>query len=150
MTTLLIASESSLFRFNLVTGEQWTLAALEAEKPDTRSNDGRADPQGGFWIGTMGKKAEPGMGAIWRFYRGELRKLFPGISIPNSICFTPDGRTAHFSDSAQRKVMRVALDAEGWPVGRAARSTWTSAPTRASRTARWSTRRATSGSRNGA
>lgn len=115
--TLLIASESSLFRYNLVTGEQWALAALEAERAETRSNDGRADPQGGFWIGTMGKKAEPGMGAIWRFYRGKLRKLYPGISIPNSISFTPDGRTAHFSDSAQRKVMRVALDAEGWPVG---------------------------------
>lgn len=114
---LLIASESSLFRYNLLTGEQWTVAALEAEKPNTRSNDGRADPQGGFWIGTMGKKAEPGIGAIWRFYRGRLKKLYPGISIPNSISFTPDGKTANFSDSAQRKVMRVALDAEGWPAG---------------------------------
>lgn len=115
--TLLIASESSLFRYNLVTGAQTAVAALEAERADTRSNDGRADPQGGFWIGTMGKKAEAGMGAIWRFHKGRLKKLYPGISIPNSICFTPDGRTAHFSDSAERKVMRVALDADGWPVG---------------------------------
>ncbi len=115
--TLLIASESSLFRYNLVTGTQRVLCALEDERPDIRSNDGRADPQGGFWIGTMGKNAEAGVGAIWRFYKGALRKLFPGISIPNSISFMPDGRTAHFSDSATRKVMRVALDAEGWPQG---------------------------------
>jgi len=32
----------------------------EAGNPITRSNDGRADPFGGFWIETMGKQAEPG------------------------------------------------------------------------------------------
>ena len=114
---LLIASESALFRFDLQSGERQQICALEAGNAQTRSNDGRADPQGGFWIGTMGKKAEAGAGSIYRYYRGELRRLYPGISIPNSMCFSPDGRTAHFSDSAQRKVMRVALDTQGWPVG---------------------------------
>jgi sugar lactone lactonase YvrE len=117
-STLLIASETALFRFDLTTGTRTDLCALEADRPDTRSNDGRADPQGGFWIGTMGKRAEPGAGAIYRFYRGELRCIFPGISIPNAICFPPDGRTAHFTDSPTRRVMRVALDAEGWPQGK--------------------------------
>lgn len=117
--SLVVASETALFRFDLDSGARSDLCALEADRGDTRSNDGRADPQGGFWIGTMGKTAEPGAGAIYRWFRGELRRLFPGISIPNSICFTPDGRTAHFSDSARRQVMRVALDGDGWPVGTA-------------------------------
>lgn len=114
---LLIASESRLFRFDLTTGKEETLVALEAENPTTRSNDGRADPMGGFWIGTMGKAAESGAGAIWRFYRGELRKLFPGITISNAISFPPDGRTACFTDTVTGRVMRVALDGEGWPKG---------------------------------
>jgi 2-dehydro-3-deoxyphosphogalactonate aldolase len=46
----------------LTTGSLETLCALEAENPLTRSNDGRADPQGGFWIGTMGKNAQPQRG----------------------------------------------------------------------------------------
>lgn len=114
---LLIASERALFRFNLETGEKTHVKSLEAETSATRSNDGRADPQGGFWIGTMGKAAEPGLGSIWRFYRGELRRLFPQISISNAICFSPDGRTAHFTDTDTARVMRVRLDADGWPVG---------------------------------
>lgn len=114
---LLIAGETGLFRFDLTSGTSEPLAALEADNLQTRSNDGRADPQGGFWIGTMGKKAETGAGAIYRYFRGELRKLFPSISIPNSMCFTPDGRTAQFADSPTRRVMRVSLDAQGWPVG---------------------------------
>ena len=112
---LLVACETGLFRLNLLTGDRFSVAS--AGTAATRSNDGRADRQGGFWFGTMGKKAEPGAGAIWRWYRGELRQLFPGISIPNSISFTPDGTAAHFSDTARAKVMKVALDSAGWPKG---------------------------------
>lgn len=116
-TELLIAGETSLFRFDLVSGAQSPVAALEPDKPQNRPNDGRADLEGGFWIGTMGKQAEKSAGAIYRFYRGEIRKLFDQISIPNAMCFTPDGKTAYFTDSMERKVMRTALDAEGWPQG---------------------------------
>ncbi len=112
---LLIAGERDLFLFDIETEELETLVELESDNRVTRSNDGRADPLGGFWIGTMGKKAEPGAGAIYRYYRGELRRLFGDITIPNAICFAPDGSFAHFADTATGRVMRVALDAEGWP-----------------------------------
>lgn len=116
---LLIAGERDLFLFDLETEEIETLAELEADDPGTRSNDGRADLQGGFWIGTMGKRGgdDPGRGSIWRWYRGELRRLYSGLTIPNSICFSPDGRFAHFSDTLTHRIQRVALDANGWPVG---------------------------------
>ena len=116
---LLIAGERDLFLFELESEEIETLVELEVDNPRTRSNDGRADRQGGFWIGTMGKRGgdDPGMGSIYRWYRGELRKLFGGLTIPNSICFAPDGRTAYFSDTVTQRINRVALDAAGWPVG---------------------------------
>ncbi len=112
---LLIASETGLSRFDLATGTREAVAATDA--PGTRSNDGRADRQGGFWFGTMGRRAETGAGAIWRWHRGTLRRLFSGISIPNAICFAPDGQTAHFTDTLTGKVMKVALDSAGWPSG---------------------------------
>ena len=114
---LLIASERALFTFDLVTQEQTHLCPLEAENAVTRSNDGRADPQGGFWIGTMGFNAEPGAGAIYRYYRGELRQLFGDITISNAICFAPDGTTAYFVDTPTGQIMQTALDADGWPKG---------------------------------
>lgn len=115
--TLLIASETDLFRFNLETNERERIASLEAQDGATRSNDGRADPFGGFWIGTMGRNAEPGAGALYRFFRGEVVQLREGVTIPNATCFAPDGRTAYFADTAEHVVRRVALDAEGWPNG---------------------------------
>lgn len=115
--TLLIASETALFAFDLMTGQRTDVAALDAENPKTRSNDGRADPQGGFWIGTMDKTGDERIGAIWRYYRGEMRQLYAPITIPNAICFTPDGGHAHFTDTRTGIVHRVALDAKGWPSG---------------------------------
>jgi len=114
---LLIATETDLRIFALSSGKSSSLCDLEADNSTTRSNDGRADPQGGFWIGTMGKKAQPHAGSIWRWYRGEMRRLYCGISITNSICFTPDGTSAFFADTATSRVMRVALNRNGWPIG---------------------------------
>ncbi|MEM6713103.1 MAG: SMP-30/gluconolactonase/LRE family protein [Pseudomonadota bacterium] len=117
-STLLVASETALWHFNIETGERAQIAALEADNLQTRSNDGRADPWGGFWIGTMGKKAEPGAGAIYRFYKGEVTRLFGSMTITNAIAFAPNKSAATFCDTVTGKVMRVALDAEtGLPSG---------------------------------
>ncbi|MFT4011947.1 MAG: SMP-30/gluconolactonase/LRE family protein [Paracoccus sp. (in: a-proteobacteria)] len=112
---LLIASATALLDFNLETGESRVLTPLEADNPRTRSNDGRTDPWGGFWIGTMALDAAPRQGAIYRFHRGELRRLHDRISIPNAICFAPDRSLAYFADTARQAVFRQTLDAEGWP-----------------------------------
>ncbi|WP_417722761.1 SMP-30/gluconolactonase/LRE family protein [Salipiger sp.] len=115
--TLLIATETGLIRFDPGTGRQERLADIERDNAVTRSNDGRADPMGGFWIGTMGKRAEPGAGAIYRFHGGEVRCLVEGVSIPNSICFREDGRLAYWADTAEQRIFRTPLDPDGWPEG---------------------------------
>ncbi|WP_071673346.1 SMP-30/gluconolactonase/LRE family protein [Nioella nitratireducens] len=115
---LLVATETDLLLVNVESGTQQHVAPLEADNPGTRSNDGRADPWGGFWIGTMGKGAEPGAGAIYRYFRGDVRRLFDGITITNAICFAPDGGYAHFADTKRGTVWRQRLsDKDGWPLG---------------------------------
>lgn len=115
--TLVIATSSALLKFTISTGESTHLIDLEADNSVTRCNDGRADNHGGFWIGTMGLEAEAGAGSIYRFYKGELRLLYPNLTIPNSICFSPDGTLAYYADTRDGCIMRQDLDAEGWPTG---------------------------------
>lgn len=117
METLILASESGLYRFELSSGARTLLVPLEADDPVTRSNDGRADPFGGFWIGTMGLNAEKGAGAIYRFFDGKLSRLYENLTITNAICFSPDGEFAYFTDTVTGKILRQPLDAQGWPVG---------------------------------
>jgi sugar lactone lactonase YvrE len=117
-TRLLIATETGLILFDLESGASEDVVPLENDNPGTRSNDGRADPWGGFWIGTMGKDAAEHAGAIYRYYKGEMRTLFPGIKIPNAICFATDGGCAYYTDTPTGIVMRQALSTDhGWPKG---------------------------------
>lgn len=115
--TLLLATETGLDRFDIGNGARRRLARIEADRPETRSNDGRADPWGGFWIGTMGKTAEPGAGALYRYFEGRVARLYTELTIPNAICFAPGGRRAYFADTPRQRVWTVPLDAQGWPAG---------------------------------
>ncbi|MEZ5687847.1 MAG: SMP-30/gluconolactonase/LRE family protein [Caenibius sp.] len=114
---LIVASASSLLRFDPTTGSRKVLLPLESDDSRTRSNDGRADRHGGFWVSTMGKGAEPGLGSIWRYFRGELRCLRKGLTIPNAICFSPDGALAYFADTAAYTLWCWQLGDDGWPQG---------------------------------
>lgn len=114
---LLLASESGLYDFDLRDASFRRLCNLEIDMPENRSNDGRADRLGGFWIGTMHKEAREGKGSIYRWFQGELRKLFDNITIPNALCFSQDGDYAYFADSPKQLVWKIPLDWQGWPKG---------------------------------
>lgn len=117
-TRLLMADSIGLHIFDLARETADQVAEIEADNTVTRSNDGRADPWGGFWIGTMGLNAEHQAGAIYRYYKGEVRQLFANVTIPNAICFSPSGGYALFTDTPTGKIMRQPLaDADGWPKG---------------------------------
>ncbi|MFH6783700.1 MULTISPECIES: SMP-30/gluconolactonase/LRE family protein [Methylobacterium] len=117
-STLLLGAEDGLYLRDVATGRMRLLTALEADRPETRSNDGRVHPSGALWLGTMGKGAEPGLGSIYWFFRGEIRTLFTGLTIPNAIAFTADGTGALFADSEAGTIWRVATDPEtGLPTG---------------------------------
>jgi sugar lactone lactonase YvrE len=114
----LLATENGLYVRDIADGGLTLLAPLEADNAATRSNDGRVHPCGALWIGTMGRRGEKGAGAIYRFYRGELLRLFANVTIPNAICFSPDGATAYFTDSREAILHRVAVDpANAMPTG---------------------------------
>ncbi|AMX04181.1 hypothetical protein A3224_10195 [Microbulbifer thermotolerans] len=115
---LLVACESGLNLFDVESGQKQLLCTLEPDIPSNRSNDGRADPWGGFWIGTMSKNGEAGCGNLYRWYRGTLRKLVEGLSVPNGLCFDRRRNLGYYADSAENLIYRLALDPDtGWPSG---------------------------------
>lgn len=114
----LIATETGLFVRDVATGMMTLHTPIEADNPLTRSNDSRVHPCGAFWVGTMAKDESKGAGAIYWFFKGELRRLFSDITVSNSICFSEDGTIAYYTDTATGLLMRVACDpVTGLPVG---------------------------------
>ena len=70
----LVFTETGLHVRDLRSGKLTLHTAIEADNPETRSNDARVHPSGAFWLGTMSKKAKAGAGAIYWFFKGELRR----------------------------------------------------------------------------
>lgn len=114
----LLATETGLLIRDRLSGQLDSIQPIEADNPVTRSNDARVHPSGAFWIGTMGKKAERQAGSIYWYRKGELQRLYTDITVPNSICFSPDGSLGYFVDSFAGNLFRVECDpANGLPTG---------------------------------
>ncbi|GAB5428261.1 MAG: SMP-30/gluconolactonase/LRE family protein [Devosia indica] len=116
--TLALASETGLKRFDMVTGETVHLVDIERDVPANRTNDSRVHPSGAFWIGTMVKDEGPKDGGVYHYRAGVLTKIISNAAIPNATCFSPDGRTAYWTDTPDQKILKCAVDPEtGMPVG---------------------------------
>ncbi|KQT46330.1 gluconolaconase [Aureimonas sp. Leaf454] len=114
----LLATEKGLYVREIATGRLTLHREIEAADDATRSNDARTHPSGAFWMGTMGKHAEEGRGAIYWYRAGEVRRLFGDITITNCICFSPSGDRGYFTDTKKGQILTLALDpATGLPQG---------------------------------
>jgi sugar lactone lactonase len=114
----LLVAEDGLYVRGTRTGALALHTPLEADNVATRANDSRVHPSGSFWIGTMAKDEALKAGAIYWFHKGEIRRLYEGITVPNSICFSVDGMTAYFTGKVGNVIHRVDCDAAtGLPIG---------------------------------
>lgn len=115
---LLLALASSLGTFDPGTGELVRLTAPAGADPAIRYNDGKCDRQGRFWAGTMNDRERRPDGVLYRYdpVRGSVPML-SGITIPNSLCWSPDDRTMYFADSFQATIFAFPFTPETGELG---------------------------------
>lgn len=103
---LLVGLEDGLYPFDPASGLGSRLVAVEADDERTRLNEGRADPAGRLWFGTMDKtgSGQP-IGSLYCLSADlTLRVARPRIGVPNAIDFSPDGRIFYFADTPTRTI----------------------------------------------
>jgi sugar lactone lactonase YvrE len=109
---LLLALRTGLVRFDLRSGAVTSLAGEPPYDPDTeRFNDGKADPQGRFWVGTIYEPREPANAALYRYDAGKLDRMADRISVSNGLAWSPDARTMYWADTQAHMIH--ALDFDG-------------------------------------
>jgi sugar lactone lactonase YvrE len=108
---LLLALRSGLERFDPATGDRRTVLARPPYDPKVeRFNDGKADPQGRFWVGTIYEPRDPPNAALYRYAEGDLERMAEGITVSNGLAWSPDARTMYWSDTKAH--VTYALDFE--------------------------------------
>jgi L-arabinonolactonase len=113
------AFENGFAQFTPSKGSFEMLAPISARGSHLRMNDGRVDRNGTFWAGTMVEHDPPpggDLGHLWRYNGGPSATPFlSDIRIPNSLCWSRDGRIMYFADSPRNMIW--AYDFDTTPVG---------------------------------
>jgi len=114
---LLAAMKSGIYLMDASFSLVQPLAAPEPELPGNRFNDGRCDRDGRFWSGTMMEAMREPLGALYRIGADRsCERKRTGITVPNSLAWSPDGRTMYFADSPRRTIWAFDYDrASGEP-----------------------------------
>lgn len=87
--------------------------AFEADNPQTRFNDGRVDPGGRFWAGTVIESMDKRVGSLFRYDpNGTCTRMVDKLICSNGLAFSPDGRIMYHSDSRQDYVWAWDYDRE--------------------------------------
>ena len=110
---LLAATASGIYHLDPATGAKTRVSAIEADRPETHFNDGKVDPAGRFWFGSIAVDRTSDV-------RGDLYSLEPdltvthrlaGVDNTNGMDWSPDGRTMYYIDSLTRQVTAYDYDA---------------------------------------
>ncbi|WP_326542817.1 SMP-30/gluconolactonase/LRE family protein [Pseudorhodoferax sp.] len=107
---LLLAMRDGLFRFERRSGERIRLAEPPYDAAEQRFNDGKADPQGRLWVGTIHEPREPAAAALYRWADGRLERVAGDVTVSNGLAWSPDGRRMYWSDTKAHRVDMLDFD----------------------------------------
>ena len=114
---LILGTSVGFVRLDLASGELSPIIDPEQDLPNNRFNDGKVDPEGRLWAGTMGMNEAPNVGSLYRLNRNlSAEKLFDQVSISNGMAWTSDHKTFYYIDSPTRRVDVFDCDMAGGSV----------------------------------
>jgi sugar lactone lactonase YvrE len=103
---LMLALRDGFGRLDEDSGKVELVAPVEAAVPTNRMNDGKCDPAGRFWAGTMATDEQaPGQGALYRLDADlKVHQMVTGITLSNGLDWSLDGRQMYYIDSKSHGV----------------------------------------------
>jgi sugar lactone lactonase YvrE len=107
---LLVARRDGLWRFAPGSGGIERLAPPPYDPAVQRFNDGRADPQGRFWAGTLHEPRDAPRAALYCWVGGRWQQRADGVTTGNGLAFSPDGRTLLWSDTPAHTIHAFDFD----------------------------------------
>jgi len=111
---VILALENGFHSLDLETEELTLIVHPEEDQPFNRFNDGKCDPKGRLFAGTMenlesGKK----LGSLYCLdENGKVTKLLGEIGVSNGLAWSSDAKTLYYIDSPTRAVDAFDFDIE--------------------------------------
>ncbi len=110
---LMLAVYEGFATFDLETQRLNVVNNPEADLPHNRFNDGKCDPTGRFWAGTMAYENPSTQGSLYRLDTDlSVHKMVENIGISNGIVWSLDHHTMYYIDSLAYSVRAYDYDLE--------------------------------------
>lgn len=108
---LIAALKSGLKLIDRSTGVVKPFCEPEAGIPGNRFNDGKCDPAGRFWIGSMSLEEKPSEGNLYMVEKnGKYTNRVSGVSVSNGLAWSADHSIFYYIDTPTFRVMRYDYD----------------------------------------
>lgn len=108
---LLLATRSGFHFFDRETGEK-SLILNPAENTERfRFNDGKCDPKGRFWAGTLSYDLEEGAGSLYCLHSDlQVESMLKDLTIPNGMAWNSQRTKFYFIDSPAQAIFQFDYD----------------------------------------
>lgn len=107
---LLVARRDGLWTLDTATGAQDSLSSPPYDPARLRFNDGKVDPAGRLWVGSISDAREP-EAALYRFDGGAFTTQVPGLTTSNGLAWSPSAKRLHWSDTKAHRIYVADFDA---------------------------------------
>lgn len=98
-----VTLQHGFYTLDLEEGRPTLLAEVEKSLTGNRFNDGKCDPAGRFWAGTMDIGEKSPFGALYVLEGGkDVKKVLEAVTISNGLGWSPDKRTMYYIDTPTR------------------------------------------------
>ncbi|MCD8269395.1 MAG: SMP-30/gluconolactonase/LRE family protein [Parabacteroides sp.] len=110
-STVVVSLQDEIVRVNLNNGSLTPIAPIPDHAGKVRCNDGKCDPAGRLWIGTMGFGAPQGAGTLYTVLpNGTVSTKLEKVTISNGIVWTADKKYMYYNDTPTGKIARYRYD----------------------------------------
>lgn len=108
---LIVAMRHGIAHLNTTDGTLTDLVASPFDQSTMRFNDGRVDPAGRFWIGTLFEPRHTPLADMYVFERGKLRRAWEGgMTVSNGLAWSPDGKIMYHADTTSHRIDSYDFD----------------------------------------
>jgi sugar lactone lactonase YvrE len=114
---IVLGMRDGLFHFDPATGERRRIVKPPYDQKKLRFNDGKADPQGRFWVGTIHDERLP-KGSLYCLTLDGLDRILDDVANSNGLAWSPDGRTMYWTDTRLSTVFAFDFDPQTGDVSR--------------------------------
>lgn len=112
---LVLALRDGVYRAREWGGALQRIAGFSHDPSTTRFNDGRCDPQGRFWAGTIYEPRDRRLGELFSVDAREGGKPVLALRainnvVSNGLAWSPDGRTLYWADTQDHRIDAWTFD----------------------------------------